>query len=195
MAPPTILVLTSTSEGTHSTNTSCQQPPRHLGLSLPLEKPDQLPFLGAAYSLLYHPVERRSYPSQLLPLSPPFSHASLEQTGVGLLSYGALPAFPPFPLPENIDGFPGGFLSVKEAKDHSGPEVPQGHYLLRDNDTEGHMGQELRSIQPLSMSPSPHHGTFTPGKRGYWASRLLSTPDLQTLRSMGGLKNLNGIGA
>ncbi|EMP37264.1 hypothetical protein UY3_05578 [Chelonia mydas] len=107
LASPALLVLASTSEGTRSTSTPCQQP-RHFGVPVAMEKPSQLPFLGAAYSLVYPHPDRlapasRDYPPQLLPLPPPFGHPSLERGGVGMLGYSALHPFTPFHLADDVE--------------------------------------------------------------------------------------------
>uniref|UniRef100_A0A8C0G8X4 Uncharacterized protein n=1 Tax=Chelonoidis abingdonii TaxID=106734 RepID=A0A8C0G8X4_CHEAB len=149
LASPALLVLASTSEGTRSTSTPCQQP-HHFGVPVAMEKPSQLPFLGAAYSLVYpHPNRlapaSRDYPPQLLPLPPPFGPPSLERGGVGMLGYSALHPFAPFHLADDVECFPGGFLAGKRPKDRSGSELPQVCCLALEKEMEAQrtqMGQE-----------------------------------------------------
>uniref|UniRef100_A0A8C4YUE4 Uncharacterized protein n=1 Tax=Gopherus evgoodei TaxID=1825980 RepID=A0A8C4YUE4_9SAUR len=169
LASPALLVLASTSEGTRSTSTPCQQP-RHFGVPVAMEKPSQLPFLGAAYSLVYpHPdclaPASRNYPPQLLPLPPPFGPPSLEQGGVGMLGYSALHPFAPFHLADDVECFPGGFLVGKRAKGRSGSEPPQVCRLALEKEMEAQrtqMGLEpiggVSGLHPYKGSPNPRHG-------------------------------------
>ncbi|XP_048687765.2 E3 ubiquitin-protein ligase Rnf220 [Caretta caretta] len=174
LASPALLVLASTSEGTRSTSTPCQQP-RHFGVPVAMEKPSQLPFLGAAYSLVYPHPDRlapasRDYPPQLLPLPPPFGHPSLERGGVGMLGYGALHPFTPFHLADDVECFPGGFLAGKRPKGRSESEPPQVCCLALEKEMEAQraqMGPEpigrVSGLQPYKGSPNPRHGK--PGEK------------------------------
>ncbi|TFK01400.1 mitochondrial peptide methionine sulfoxide reductase [Platysternon megacephalum] len=174
LASPALLVLASTSEGTRSTSTPCQQP-RHFGVPVAMEKPSQLPFLGAAYSLVYPHPDRlaptsRDYQPQLLPLPPPFGPPSLERGGVGMLGYGALHPFAPFHLADDVECFPGGFLAGKRPKGRSGSEPPQVCCLALEKEMEAQraqMGPEpiggVSGLHPYKGSPNPRHGK--PGEK------------------------------
>ncbi|XP_075759520.1 E3 ubiquitin-protein ligase RNF220-like [Pelodiscus sinensis] len=169
LASPALLVLASTSEGTRSTSTPCQQP-RHFGVPVAMEKPSQLPFLGTAYSLVYPHPERlapasRDYPPPLLPLPPPFAHPSQERGGVGMLGYAPLHPFSPFHLAGDVECFPGGFLAGKRPKGRSGSEPPQVCCLALEKEMEAqraHLGPEpiggASGLQPFKGSPNPRHG-------------------------------------
>uniref|UniRef100_H3AMS7 Uncharacterized protein n=1 Tax=Latimeria chalumnae TaxID=7897 RepID=H3AMS7_LATCH len=124
MASPALMVLASTAEATRSTSAPCQQS-RPFGVPVTLEKPTQMPFLGASYSLaaMYHHQEClatgvpvRDYPHQLLPLHPQFAHPSLDRAGVSMLGYGTIRPFPPFPLPEEVDRYQPPYIAAKRQK-------------------------------------------------------------------------------
>ncbi|XP_067416460.1 E3 ubiquitin-protein ligase RNF220-like [Emydura macquarii macquarii] len=174
LASPALLVLAATSEGTRSTSGPCQQP-RHFGVPVAMEKPAPLPFLGAAYSLVYPHADRlapagHDYPPQLLPLPPPFAHPSLERGGAGMLGYGALPPFAPFHLAEDVECFPGGFLAGKRPKGRSGSELPQACCLALEQEMEARRGQRgpepvggASGLQPFKGSLNPWRGK--PGEK------------------------------
>ncbi|XP_069460439.1 E3 ubiquitin-protein ligase Rnf220-like isoform X2 [Ambystoma mexicanum] len=166
LSAPAMLVLTSTAEATRGTNTPCQQA-RHFGVSMSMDKSNQMPYLSPAYSLMYHhpdrlgaPAASREYPPHLLSLHRQFGHPSLDCGSVGMLGYGALHPFPPFHLSEDMECFQAGYLSSKRAKMLSGSDPPQVRYLGLDKGLEAQRN-------PMSREMANGIETLSPGSSKY----------------------------
>uniref|UniRef100_A0A6I8NGB7 Uncharacterized protein n=1 Tax=Ornithorhynchus anatinus TaxID=9258 RepID=A0A6I8NGB7_ORNAN len=160
LASPALLVMASSSEAPRGPSPPCPQP-HPFGVPLNLDKPAQVPFLGTGYSLMYSPPEHpgREYPSPLLPLT--FGPPSLEQAAVGMLGYGALYPFTPFPLPEEL----GSFLGAKQLK---------SRYLVLEKDLKDQRDHGERepgpglaslSLRPFQASSGPRPSQSKKGKR------------------------------